>query len=216
MDGVIVASSTLPPAFAKRFRDVGIPVVHSFGRHSSNPHVDVLGIDNIAAGALVARTLIERGYTELGFLGGPSDATSTQDREKGFLTEVALHKGISATTSFASAYSFEAGHAEMTRLLKSDPVQAYFCGDDVLCIGALSALQAGGFRVPDDVGLIGLNDMKMASWANLNLTTVHNPFSDIIETSITRVAALVEDNTIAPESRLFDCHVVERGTLRPL
>ncbi|MEP2029853.1 MAG: LacI family DNA-binding transcriptional regulator [Paracoccaceae bacterium] len=216
VDGVIVASSTLPPAFAKRFRDVGIPVVHSFGRHISDPDVDVVGIDNIAAGALVARTLIQRGYTDLGFLGGPSDATSTQDREKGFLKEIARHKGVAATNSFASAYSFEAGRAEMTRLLESDPAQAYFCADDVLCIGALSALQSGGFQVPEDVGLIGLNDMKMASWANLNLTTVHNPFSDIIETSITRVAALIEDQSVTPESRLFDCHVVERGTLRPL
>ncbi|RLJ40931.1 LacI family transcriptional regulator [Litoreibacter meonggei] len=215
VDGVIVASSTLPPAFAKAFRDAGVPAVHSFGRHSALPDVDVLGIDNIAAGRLAARTLIERGYTEVGFLGGPADATSTLDREKGFLSEVALHKGMSATTSFANAYSFEAGHSEMTRLLKSDPAQAYFCADDVLSIGALSALQSARLRVPADVGLIGLNDMKMASWANINLTTIHNPFPEIIAASIERVAALVQDQDIPPQARLFDCSVVERGTLRP-
>lgn len=214
VDGVIVASSTLPPAFAKAFRDAGVPVVHSFGRHSDDPAVDVLGIDNIAAGNLAARTLIERGYTEIGFLGGPSDATSTLDREKGFLAEVALNADVNATTSFATDYSFEAGRAEMTRLLGTKPAQAYFCGDDVLSIGALSALQSYGLNVPDDVGLIGLNDMEMAGWDNINLTTIHNPFSEIIAASIDRVSALVEDQDIPPQARLFDCSVVERGTLR--
>lgn len=213
VDGVIVASSTLPPAFARAFRDAGVPAVHSFGRHSADPAVDVLGIDNIAAGRLAARTLIERGYNDIGFLGGPADATSTLDREKGFLSEAALHKGVSATVSFADAYSFEAGRAEMTRLLKSDPLEAYFCGDDVLSIGALSALQSAQLRVPEDVGLIGLNNMEMASWANINLTTIHNPFPEIIAASIERVTALIEDQNIAPQARLFDCSVVERGTL---
>ncbi len=214
VDGVIVASSTLPPTFAKAFRDAGLPVVHSFGRHANHPEVDVLGVDNIAAGRLAARTLIAHGYTEVGFLGGPAEATSTLDREKGFLSEVARHKGITASTSFAAAYSFEAGYDEMTRLLQSKPAQAYFCGDDVLSIGALSASQTAGLRVPEDIGLIGLNDMKMASWANINLTTIHNPFPDIIAASIARIAALVEDQSIPPQARLFDCSVVMRGTLR--
>lgn len=214
VDGVIVASSTLPPGFARAFRDAGVPVVHSFGRHSADPAVDILGIDNIAAGRMAARTMIERGYTEIAFLGGPSSATSTLDREKGFVTEVAANKGVSCTTSFANAYSFEAGRSEMQRLLCGQAAQAYFCGDDVLSIGALSALQSAGLRVPEDVGIIGLNDMEMAGWANINLTTINNPFLEIISASIERVAALIKDPTIVPEARLFDCSVIERGTLR--
>ncbi|MEX0351059.1 MAG: LacI family DNA-binding transcriptional regulator [Paracoccaceae bacterium] len=215
VDGVIVASSTLPPGFATAFREAGLPVVHSFGRHTSTPSVDILGIDNIAAGRLAARTLIERGYTEIGFLGGPVDATSTIDREKGFLQEAARQPGVSATSSFAENYSFDAGHNGMRDLLEGQLAQAYFCGDDVLSIGALAALQGAGVQVPDDVGLLGLNDMKMAAWANINLTTIHNPLPEIIAASIDRVATLAEGETLPPEARLFDCHVVERGTLRP-
>lgn len=214
VDGVIVASSTLPHGFARAFRDAGVPVVHSFGRHSENPAVDVLGIDNIAAGTLAARTLIEHGYTNVGFLGGPADATSTIDRQTGFLQEVARHANVSATSSFANAYSFDAGRAEMTKLLMSNPAQAYFCGDDVLSIGALSALQTAGLQVPSDIGLIGLNDMEMAGWANINLTTIKNPVPDIIAASIARVAQLVKDPSLKPKAQLFDCSVVERGTLR--
>jgi len=216
VDGVIVASSTLPHDFARAFRDAGVPVVHSFGRQTAAPAVDVLGIDNISAGKLAARTLIDRGYTEIGFLGGPVDATSTIDRQTGFLSEVAKHNTVTATTSFATAYSFEAGRAEMTRLLGSKPVQAYFCGDDVLSIGAMSALQSASLKVPDDVGIIGLNDMEMAGWENINLTTIHNPVTEIIAASIARVTELVADPGLEPQARLFDGAVIERGTLRPL
>jgi DNA-binding LacI/PurR family transcriptional regulator len=214
VDGVIVASSTLPPAFAKSFRDAGIPVVHSFGRHTESPDVDVLGIDNIEAGRMAARALIEHGYTEVGFLGGPPEATSTLDREKGFLLECAAHKGVLARVSFADAYSFEAGRAEMLALLNTPLAEAYFCGDDVLSIGAISALETAGLRVPEDVGIIGLNDIDMAKWENINLTTIHNPFSKIIAASIEQVTALVEDQSITPKAHLFECSVIERGTLK--
>ena len=215
VDGVIVASSTLPPSFAEAFRAAGVPVVHSFGRPHSNPKVNVLGIDNIQAGRLAARTLIDRGYKRVGFMGGPSDATSTQDRQIGFVSELAPHSDVTVTISFAEAYSFDAGRTEMARLLKSTPMEAYFCGDDVLSIGALSAIQSSGLKVPGDIGIVGLNDMEMASWQMFNLTTIHNPIRDIISASIELVADLVEDHDLPTQARLFDCSVVDRGTLRP-
>ena len=175
------------------------------------------GINNISAGRLAAKTLVDRGYKRVGFLGGPRTATSTQDREKGFLTELGNHPNIEFTTSFAEDYSFKAGRDEMLRLLKEgDPAEAYFCGDDVLSIGVLSAIRDMNLKVPEDIGIIGLNDMDMASWANIDLTTIHNPLKDIIRKSIDLVTALVEDETIKPEAHLFECSVVERGTLRPL
>jgi DNA-binding LacI/PurR family transcriptional regulator len=217
VDGVIVASSTLPASFADAFRAANVPVVHSFGRHAVSPKVNVIGINNISAGRLAAKTLVERGYKHVGFLGGPRSATSTQDREKGFVTELATAPDVRVSTSAATDYSFEAGRAEMQRLLAAgDTAEAYFCGDDVLSIGALSAIEDAGLKVPDDIGILGLNDMEMASWANINLTTIHNPLKDIIAKSIDLVAAMVEDATLTPKAHLFDCSVVERGTLRPL
>lgn len=216
VDGVIVASSTLPQSFAEAFRDADVPVVNSFGRHRKDPAVDILGIDNIAAGRLAARTLISRGYTRLGFMGGPENATSTEDRARGFRDEIAKYPQIEVNWSYAAAYSFDAGRVQMLELLKGDRAQAYFCGDDVLSIGALAAIQTAGLKVPESLGIIGLNDMKMAAWENINLTTIHNPISDIITASIDTVAERILDNSPAPVARLFECHVVERGTLKPL
>jgi DNA-binding LacI/PurR family transcriptional regulator len=216
VDGVILASSTLPADYAQKFVQVGLPVVHSFGRFSPRPEVNIVGIDNIAAGRLAARTLLDRGYCRIGFLGGPESATSTQDRLAGFLAEMKDRPGIAVSTSFAAAYSFDAGRAEMRRLLVSGPpAEAWFCGDDVLSIGALSALADAGLDVPGDVGILGLNDMEMARWPNINLTTVRQPIADIIAASIDRVVAIVNDPRLPAEARLFECSVVERGTLRP-
>ncbi|MFV1494248.1 LacI family DNA-binding transcriptional regulator [Phaeobacter sp. JH18-32] len=216
VDGVVVASSTLPPGFAKAFRDAGVPVVHSFGRSSSTPQVHVVGIDNVECGRMAARTLIDRGYGKLAFMGGPQSATSTQDRWKGFTLEMEAHPNIVSSYSFADDYSFEAGRREMLRLLQDDPAEAYFCGDDVLSIGALSAIREQGLKVPGDIGVIGLNDMEMARWENIDLTTIHQPIEQIVNSSIELVVAMLDEPDRYPEARIFPCHVVDRGTLRPL
>jgi DNA-binding LacI/PurR family transcriptional regulator len=215
-DAVIVASSTLPASFAQSFHDAGMRVVHSFGRHTDQPKVHVLGIDNITAGRMAAETLIDRGYRKIGMMAGPASATSTQDRLAGFLEVMRAHPQIESTSSFASAYSFDAGLKEMSRLLAGPRAEAYFCGDDVLSVGALAAAQLAGLRVPDDLGILGLNDMAISRWQNIDLTTLHNPFEEIVDASIDLVEAMLADPNIAPTARLFDCHVVERGTLRRL
>ena len=214
-DGVILASSTLPPDFPLAFQAAGLPVVHCFARWSAAPEVDLVGVDNRACGRLAAQTLLARGYRRIGFLGGPRAATSTEDRLGGFAEGLA-GTGAKLTTSFAGAYSYAAGREQMAQLIAGPAplAEAYFCGDDILSIGAIAALSEAGKSVPGDVGILGFNDMEMAGWPSIGLTTIHQPVEAIIEASIERVVALTEGAT-APVARLFDCHLVERGTLRP-
>jgi len=162
---------------------------------------------------MAAQELVARGYKRVAFLGGPENATSTQDRLKGFLE--ALPADIDVTYSFADQYSFDSGRTEMLRLAKSSLAQAYFCGDDVLSIGVLSALKDAGLDVPNDVGIIGFNDMEMAGWEGIGLTTIHQPIKQIIESSVELMEAMLDDPDRYPEARLFPCKVIERGTLRP-
>jgi len=215
VDGVIVASSHLPEGFADAFRAAGLPVVHAFGRATATPSVDVVAIDNIAAGRMAAETLIARGYRRLGFLGGPARASTTEDRLAGF-TAAARASGADVTPHFAGAYSFAAGRSAMQSLLAAPRPEAWFCADDVLSIGALSALTEAGLRIPDDIGLIGLNDMEMAGWANIALTTIHQPFDAIVTASVDLIADRFTHRDRAPDLRLFPCRIVERRTLRPL
>ncbi len=216
VDGVIVASSTLPPEFALAFRDAGVPVVHAFGRHSSAPQVHVVGIDNAESGRIAARELIEHGYKNIAFMGGPEHATSTQDRHRGFAEEVSKHDEITMTASFAEAYSFDAGRKEMLRILDGTPAEAYFGGDDILSVGALSAIKDRGLDVPNDIGIIGLNDMEMSRWESINLTTIHQPIQQIVNSSVELMVAMLDEPDRYPEARLFPCRIMRRGTLRPL
>lgn len=216
VDGVIVASSTLPVSFAESFHAAGVPVVHSFGRYAARPRVNVVGIDNVEAGRMAAQDLVRRGYRKVAMLAGPETATSTQDRLLGFLDALKGHGGVEVTTSYAKAYSYDAGWEEMRRLLATGPLaEAYFCGDDVLSIGALSALWDAGLSVPDDVGVIGLNDMEMARWNNINLTTIRQPIEEVVGLSVEMICAMLGDKSRQPEARLLHCEIVERGTLRP-
>lgn len=216
VDGVIVASSTLPPSFAASCKAAGLPVVHAFGRRSSAPHVHVVGIDNFACGRMAGDALLLRGYARLGFLGGPPAATSTQDREAGFHSALTGRSDVTVSASYAEAYTFDAGRAEMQRVLRDNPAEAYFCGDDLLAIGALAAIEEAGLSVPDDIGLIGLNDMEMSRWQMIGLTTIRQPVDEIIAAAIELVVATIETPDRAPETRLFSCPLIERRTLRPL
>ena len=205
----------MPPEFSAAFRDAGLPVVHAFGRTSGATEVNVVGIDNVVSGRLAAQTLVTRGYRRVGFLGGPEAATSTQDRLAGFMGEIARHRDVSATASFARAYSFGAGREEMSRLLTERPAVAYFCGDDVVSIGALSAIRDSPYNCPEDIGILGVNDMEMAGWKYINLTTIRQPIPEIVNSSIELMVATLEGSDRIPEVRIFSCAVVERGTLRP-
>ena len=213
VDGVIVASSTIDRELASRFRKAGIPTVQAFGRAS--PDVHNVGIDNVDCGRLAARTLHGRGYRRIGFLGGPASATSTQDRLRGFEEEAKRLGDLLTTVSYCAAYSFDAGYKQMGKLISDGNLpEAFFCGDDVLAIGALSAAQHAGLSVPDDLGLLGLNDMEMAGWANINMTTIRQPFSEIIGSAIELMVSLLDRPDRSPETRIFSCRVVERKTLR--
>ena len=216
VDGVIIASSTLPPSFAHAFRQAAVPVVHSFGRCTNNPEVHIVGIDNQSCGRMAAKTLIARGYSSVGFLGGPATATSTQDRHAGFAAEMAKHPEIPCHISFSKAYTFAAGFEKMSQLLQQEHAEAYFCGDDVLSIGAISAITTAGLSVPGDIGIIGLNDMEIAGWQNINLTTIQQPVEQIIILSVKLIVDILQNPNQAPENFLFQCQIIERDTLKPV
>jgi DNA-binding LacI/PurR family transcriptional regulator len=216
VDGVIVATSTLPPAFPVAFRDAGLRVVHAFGRTRRRPPLHVVGVDNVAAGALAAKTLLERNYRRLAFLGGPEAATSTQDRAMGFVKALNNANAPPPRLRYARAYSYDAGREAVAALLEEGSIEAIFGGDDLICMGAMDGARATGRSVPDDLGFLGFNDMAMARWAPYDLTTVRQPIDDIIRHSVELMLTLVEEPDRAPKSIVFPCVIVDRSTLRPV
>lgn len=216
VDGVIVATSTLPTSFATAFQTAGIPVIHTFGKFQANANVHVVGIDNEYCGAMAAQTFAERGYQTVALLGGPESATSTQDRSTGFV-QTARKLGLDvAKISYAENYTYQAGRDAMREVLDDRRVEAVFCGDDLICMGAMDAARAAGQSIPEDIGFLGFNDIGMASWDSYSLTTIRQPIRDIIMSSVELVVGMVENPGRSPEIRLFPCSVIDRGSLRPV
>jgi DNA-binding LacI/PurR family transcriptional regulator len=215
VDGVIIASSTLPQPLIEGCRAAGLPLVHAFGRSRSSQGVAVVGVDNVDGGRLAATTLAARGYLNIAFLGGPESATSTVDRLAGLTAGLAKHGLTPRAMVFGSSYDHDSGQRLMRSLLREGEFDVVFCGDDILAIGALDACADAGVRVPDDIGILGFNDIAMAAWPSYRLTTIRQPIGDIISTAVEMIAGLVEQRAPARHLRRFKCSLVERATLRP-
>jgi DNA-binding LacI/PurR family transcriptional regulator len=214
VDAVVVASSTLPVEFSNAFAAAGLPIVHALGRKNDGQY-DVVSIDNQAAGALAAERLLASGYTQLGFLGGPENATSTRDRLAGFMS-VAQSFEINVQVYFAEGYTFEAGNRAMHNLMKGELAQGYLCGDDMIALGAISALEKAGVRIPDEVGVLGFNNIHMSGWENVRLSTISQPFRRVLELTADRLELqLHSPELFKPRVTLLSCEVIERDTLKP-
>jgi DNA-binding LacI/PurR family transcriptional regulator len=101
----------------------------------------------------------------------------------------------------------------MAELIQRGDLDAVFCGDDILAIGAIDACRAARVKVPQEIGIVGFDDMPMASWTAYDLTTIRQPVADIIGTAVELIISIVEARDLTATSRLFRCETVLRGSL---
>ena len=214
VDAVIVASSTVSPQFVNGCLAANIPLVHAFGKATAKQRHPIVSADNVQGGRLAAQNLLQYGYRRVVFLGGPEAASSTQDRLKGFRRGLA-DKGLAPLTQiFSPSYSHSDGRELMMQLLKLKKFEAVFCGDDILAMGALDACKELGVLVPGDMGVMGFNDISMASWASYNLSTIRQPIAEIITRAVQLAIALIKTPDCAIGKTLMPCEIILRGTLR--
>ena len=213
VDAVLIATSAPPEGFAASCAQAGLPVVHVFGRAGPDAPVPVVTVDNVAGGRLAAQAMLARGLRRLAFLGGaPSDASSI-DRAAGFAQELAAAGLQPLAVEYAGDYSHEHGRRAMHALLDVHRPDAVFCGDDILALGALDACRERSVRVPEEIGVVGFDDMKLAAWPGYRLTTIRQPMAEMVRHAIGEIAARLADPAHEPRSRLFEIALVERGSL---
>lgn len=214
VDAVIICSSTLPEHFARSLINAGLVTVHMFGR-CNVPGVNVVGINNQRGGEIAAQGLLDSGYKKPAFLGGPANATSTQDRATGFASKLNKAHAAPVIMAYAENYSYNAGFQRMRELLSEHPdIDCVFCGDDVIAMGALSASRGLGRVIPEELGLIGFNDMSMAAWDGVELSTIQQPTGSIVGSAVELVKTLLKNPDHDYESRVFSCQLLRRSTLR--
>ncbi|HET6706333.1 LacI family DNA-binding transcriptional regulator [Amycolatopsis sp.] len=185
-DGLLLVE---PPDAVRHLRvlhDSGLPVVviDDRGRRPAFPSV---GTDNRHGGAAVARHLLHTGRTRLATVTGPHDFGCTADRLNGF-NEVVLDAGLTLDPRLIIEGDFtsESGEAAILQLLETGPeFDAVFAHNDLTAAGVLAGLRRSGRTVPDDVAVVGFDDIPLAAHTQPPLTTIHQPLRQMGETAAT-------------------------------
>lgn len=173
VDGFILMASFLKPAQIKTLVDERAPFICWGVPIESLNYCSVCG-DNLTGGQLAARRLVEIGRQRIAFLGGPESSLTVQRRYQGYeaaLLAAGLHPDPELVTF--TDYSFASSAAAMNRLLDRSPdIDAVFANGDLMAIAAIQVMQSRGRRVPEDIAVIGYDDLPIARYNNLPLTTV--------------------------------------------
>lgn len=191
------------------FRSAGGRVA-LIGRHHAA--VDAVQPDNVGGGAAVALHLAELGHERIGVLAGPAELTTIEDRLRGF-REAAAGLGLEHDEESVVHVDFgrDGGRDGTHELLdRLGHVSALFALNDLMAVGALNALRERGLRVPEDVSLVGFDDIPLASDVNPPLTTVRMDMPGMGAAAIE--LALDRDGGDEPEIVPFTLELVARGS----
>ena len=150
---------------------------------------------------------------------GPRDTSTALGRFDGF-TEELSSAGLALDPSLVvwGSFTHESGYSGLVRLMRQEqPPTAVFCGNDVIANGALDASKKLGLSVPDDVSIIGVDDIPMASWSMIALTTIRQDIMEIGAKAAHRLAFQIEARGDAsPTHDILPTSVVRRNTTAPL
>jgi len=175
-----------------------------------------VSVDDVLGGAIATAHLVGAGHRRLAFVGGPAHLAQVRDRLRGARTAVA-DAGLppDALTHVTSAHlDVASGRDAGARLLGLAPrPTAVFCANDLLALGVLQALYGAGVGVPDDIALVGYDDIEFAAAAAVPLTSVRQPAAEIGRTAAELLLAETSEATGSDATR--ERHTHQRIVLRP-
>jgi LacI family transcriptional regulator len=187
-DGVILTTTFLDSPLPGLLRDRGFPFV-LLNRVVDDDSVTCCSVDNVRGGELAAQELLDAGHSDIAAIFGPPQTSTGRDREAGVRSALDA-AGIALRGTRRGGYTYETGHAGTLELLAGeDRPTALVCGNDVIALGALNACHRLGLRVPDDVSVVGFDDIAMAGWDLHRLTTVRQDLRRMAQIAVDLVLA---------------------------
>jgi len=218
LDGVIVTTATIGSPMVEFLKDRQKPTVLAI-RSNMQHDVHVAESDNFAAGVEALQHLVSLGHRRIGFLMGPPRTSTTVGRLNG-ARSVLERSGIQFDENmlFHTEFTHEGGYSGCVQLMRlPEPPTAIFCANDVIAIGALDAARKTGVRVPENVSLIGVDDIPMASWSMISLTTIRQPIGEIGSMAAKLISEAVRsDQAGLPKQHIFPTSLVARTTTGPI
>ncbi|MFL7893429.1 MAG: LacI family DNA-binding transcriptional regulator [Anaerolineales bacterium] len=175
VDGIIWAvpgNDNLIGELSEKFREISIPVVYL--NKIQTQHEAVVALDNRLGGRIATQHLLEEGYQCIGIITGPTDWWEAQERESGWrevITEAGLDNSNQVIVN--GDWSAASGEAGLHNLLaKSPDIDAVFISNDQMALGALKASRHLGINVPDELGIVGFDDIPEAEYFYPPISTI--------------------------------------------
>ncbi len=209
VDGALIASTRMADATITTLRADGFPFVLVNRATRGSTDLAVTIDDRAAAGRAIAH-LADLGHRRIAQVAGPQTTATGSERLIGARAELRA-RGLDASVVVeAEAWSESAGYRAARRLLVSEPPTAIFGANDLIALGVLRAAREAGLRVPDDLSLVGFNDIGES--ALIDLTTVHVPQEEMGAAAARLLIAALEREPLPERRVVLSAHMVVRGS----
>lgn len=212
-EGVIITDASLTSSAVERFVNNDIPIV-LFNRYIPHSQCSAVSCKNYDAGREIGKYFIETGHRYPAFISGPFNTSTTIDRQKGF-QEALAEGGITKLVIEDGNYTYEGGYDAAINLLTDyKNMDSIFCGNDISAYGAIDAVRSFGKQVPEDISVIGFDDVQVSKWSSYSLTTWKQPVDEMVENTIRILIDEIQDKNDTPEIIELDGQLVERESVK--
>lgn len=215
--GAIVVPTSEQSRELRLFREHDIPVI-CVDRRVKDGSTDAVLVDNVRGAYDAVSHLITSGYRRVGIITGPTDTTTGRERLEGY--RKALHDaGIAHDPALERIGSFKEndGRQHTNDLLGLvEPVDALFVVNNLMTLGALEAIHARNLRIPDDIAIVGFDEMPWAALSAISLTTVTQPVYELGSTAALRLFQRMENPSVFSKQEIMLAPTLcIRGSSRP-
>jgi LacI family transcriptional regulator len=212
VDGVLVDGLVLPPDTIARFVRNGLPIV-CLDRDVDSTAVPLVQVDNRLGARMATEHLLSLGHRRVGHIAGAPDLRISEERIEGY-REALSAAGLEPEPQLLAVGSFteEGGYEAMRALLESTELTGVFAANDLSAIGAVSAIVESGRRVPEDVSVVGFDDLRLSRYTTPPLTTIHQPALEIAERATQLLLDLAAGREVPQLLHLLEPELVVRGS----
>lgn len=210
VDGIISLSASVAKNLMEQVAEE-YPIVVA-NQYLENYNIPNVTIDNISAAEAITKHLIQLGHTNIAHITSDPAALLYRDRFNGYISALAKH-GIPIDLELVryGNSSIQDGFDQMNTLLSlKKPISAVFAAGDVMAVGAIKALKAAGYRVPEDIAVVGFDDIEISRFWEPSLTTVRQPKHQIGETSFMKLLQLMQKKPLSQMKDILDYEIVIR------
>lgn len=211
VDGIVILSSQLDEAFLKANLPEDLPTVLLNSPVTGMQRV-VLNIDNFAGTHAMVRHLLGVGHRRIAFIAGPEGNYDAQQREAGFRVAMAELGDDQSPLVMRGDFTERGGYQAGRKLLqaKTRP-QAIFAANDMMAVGCLQALKDAGLGVPEDVALVGFDDIPIARYVTPALSTVRVRIADLGKSAMGLLSEMLDrPGSAVAAVHMLGCDVVVR------